>query len=219
MPGFTPKPLPRAEKGQGFYEAHLKKYEHLVLARLFLLQDRAARALELLEPILTQAMQQERIDLIIESQILRALAFQLQRRDVQALEALAEALSHAEPGGYRRVFLDEGEPMHNLLRKASSRNISPAYVSKLLAAFAKSEKVKQETRPSSALPQSLIEPLSQREIEVLGLLAAGLSNPEIAEQLVIAVSTVHSHCKNIYSKLQVHKRWDAVQRAQELGLI
>ena len=73
--------------------------------------------------------------------------------------------------------------------------------------------------PLSPPAQPLIDPLSERELEVLRLLATGLSNPEIADELVVAVSTVRSHCKSIYGKLNVHKRWDAVQRAQELGLI
>jgi LuxR family maltose regulon positive regulatory protein len=130
------------------------------------------------------------------------------------MDALGEALSLAEPGGYLRVFLDEGEPMAGLLRQAASRGIAPAYVAKLLAAFEP-----ESAEGAAPQPQPLVEPLSERELEVLRLLAAGLSNPEIAEELVVAVSTVRSHCKSIYGKLGVHRRWDAVQQAQELGLI
>jgi LuxR family maltose regulon positive regulatory protein len=130
------------------------------------------------------------------------------------MDALGEALSLAEPGGYLRIFLDEGEPIARLLRQAASRGMAPAYITKLLAAFGP-----ESAEVASPQVQSLAEPLSKREMEVLRLLAAGLSNPEIAEELVVAVSTVRSHCKSIYGKLEVHKRWDAVQRGQELGLI
>jgi LuxR family maltose regulon positive regulatory protein len=135
------------------------------------------------------------------------------------MTALARALSLAEPGGFRRIFLDEGEPMAGLLRQAAKRGVAPTYVAKLLAAFEELAPPGVEAQPSHPHAQPLIEPLSERELDVLRLLAAGMSNPEIADALYIAVSTVRSHCKNIYSKLNVHKRWDAVQRGQELGLI
>jgi LuxR family maltose regulon positive regulatory protein len=135
------------------------------------------------------------------------------------MDALAEALALAEPGGYRRIFIDQGEPVANLLRQAVSQGIAPAYAATLLAGFARPESAEAEMKPSYPDDQPLLEPLSQRELEVLRLLATGMSNPEIATNLVVAVSTVRSHCKNIYGKLNVHSRWDAVQRAQELGLI
>ena len=109
--------------------------------------------------------------------------------------------------------------MAGLLRQAASRGIAPAYVAKLLAAFGRPESAEMEAEPLYPHVQPLIEPLSERELEVLRLLATGLSNPEIADELVVAVSTIRSHCKSIYGKLNVHKRWDAVQRGQELGLI
>ena len=215
LPEVSPKPYPGLEAAQDYIDAHMRKYEHLVLARLYILQDRAAEALELLKNLLAQARQLRRTDLIIESQILMALAWHAKGQDSQAVDALAEALTLAEPGGYLRIFLDEGEPMVELLRRAGSRHIAPAYVRKLLAACGEAGSI----APSSASAQHLAEPLSERELEVLQLMATGMSNPEIAEQLVVAVSTVQSHCKSIYSKLNVHKRWDAVQRAQELGII
>ena len=107
--------------------------------------------------------------------------------------------------------------MIRLLRQAACRGISPAYVAKLLAASGEPASSEIEAIPSYSPP--LIEPLSDREVEVLRLMASGLSNPEIASELFVAVSTIHTHCKNIYGKLDVHRRWDAVQRAQELGLI
>jgi LuxR family maltose regulon positive regulatory protein len=219
VPGISPEPRPGPDEGQDYVSARLRKYEHLMLARLFILQGRTAEALDLLEALLDQAKQRGRIDLAIEIQILRALARQEEGGDAQAIEALAEALSLAEPGGYLRIFLDKGEAMARLLRQAASRGIAPAYVAKLLAALGRPESAESGAEPSHPHAQPLIEPLSERELEVLRLLANGMSNPEIADELVVAVSTVRSHCKSIYGKLDVHKRWDAVQRAQELGLI
>jgi len=168
---------------------------------------------------LVQARRVGRIDLIIQSQLLSALACQGEGQDAQALAALAEALSLAEPGGFVRVFVDEGQPMARLLRQAASQGVAPAYVARLLAAFDAAGPEEMVPGDQRGPAQPLIEPLSEREMEVLRLLAIGMSNPEIADDLVVAVSTVHSHCKSIYGKLNVHRRWDAVQRAQELGLI
>ena len=109
--------------------------------------------------------------------------------------------------------------MIDLLRRAGSQGMDPAYVAKLLAAFGGPEPLELKAEPTYTHAQPLIEPLSERELDVLRLLATGLSNPEIANELVVAVSTVRSHCKSIYGKLNVHGRWDAVRRAEELGLI
>jgi LuxR family maltose regulon positive regulatory protein len=219
VPDFSQKQRPDPGQGRDYVNAHLRKYEQLVLARLFILQRQSAEALCLLEPLLAHARQVGRIDLIIQIQILRTLAYQVEVQDAQAMAALSEVLSLAEPGGYLRIFLDEGEAMAGLLRQAASRGIAPAYVAKLLGAFGRPESVQMEAEPSHPRAQPLIDPLSERELEVLRLLATGLSNPEIADELVVAVSTVRSHCKSIYGKLNVHKRWDAVQRAQQLGII
>jgi LuxR family maltose regulon positive regulatory protein len=217
--GVPPTLNPRLEEPQDYVSGRLRKYEFLVLARLFILQGRGAEALGLLQPLLAEARQWGRIDLTIWIQILRALAFHAAGQDGEALDALGEALRLAEPGGYMRVFLDEGEPMVRLLQQAVSQAITPVYATNLLAGFGETESVKVEVEPSAPAALPLIEPLSDREVEVLKLLAAGLSNPEVADELFIAVSTVRSHCKNIYRKLDVHKRWDAVERGRELGLV
>jgi LuxR family maltose regulon positive regulatory protein len=215
----TSKTPPDPDQSLVLLRDRLRKYEQEVLTRLFILQDRATEALDLLESLLAQVRQLERMDLIIDVQILRALAFQAEGHDGQAMTALDEALTLAEPGGYIRIFLDEGPAMARLLRQAASQGMAPTYAVKLLAAFDGSELEEPRAGPRHPQPQPLIEPLSEREMEVLRLLARGMSNPEIAEYLYIAVSTVRSHCKSIYAKLNVHKRWDAVQRAEELGLI
>ena len=122
-------------------------------------------------------------------------------------------LSLGEPDGYVRVFVGEGEPMAALLREAASRGICPAYVKRLLALF---EPVAVPAQaPTTA---SLIEPLSERENQVLQLLKTDLSGPEIAEKLMVSVNTVRFHTKNIYGKLGVTNRRAALRRAEELGL-
>jgi LuxR family maltose regulon positive regulatory protein len=161
---------------------------------------------------------------MIEVQMLKALALQAQDSLDQALASLEAALTIAEPGGFVRMLVDEGEAMLQLLRQAATRGIAPEYTSKLVAAFEQPPYGAPLAAPSvphqpPPLVQPLVEPLSERELEVLRLLATGLSNPEIAQRLYIATSTVRSHLKNIYGKLNVHKRWDAVQRAEELGLL
>jgi LuxR family maltose regulon positive regulatory protein len=131
----------------------------------------------------------------------------------RALSALERALALGEPEGYVRTFVDEGEPMAMLLRLALSQGMAPNYVARLLAAFGK------EIEPTPPAMESLVEPLSERELQVLRLVVAGLSNPEIAQELVIAVSTVKSHVNHIYGKLGVESRTQAVVKAQELALL
>jgi LuxR family maltose regulon positive regulatory protein len=129
------------------------------------------------------------------------------------VSALERALSLAEPEGYVRTFVDEGEPMAQLLRRALSQGIAPEYAARLLDAFGE---------PAAPLPpaaQPLIEPLTDRELEVLRLIAAGLSNREIAHQLVVAVSTVKTHINHIYGKLDAKSRTHAVAQARALDLL
>ena len=212
------------DRKDDYLSFHLRKYEYLVLARLLILQNRPDKALSVLEPLFSRMEQQGRTRLVIETLMLKALALQAQGKIALALVALEQSLSLAEPGGYIRMFADEGPPMARLLHETTAHGLAPTYIAKLLAAFAAKAPKEQrapETVPSppvSAQP-SLVEPLSERELEVLRLLAAGLSNPEIAQQLYVAVSTIRSHAKSIYGKLDVHGRWEAVQRARELGLL
>jgi len=137
-----------------------------------------------------------------------------------ALAPLERALKLAEPEGYVRMFVDEGTNMAQLLREAATNGIMSDYASKLLTAFGANQSLDEET-PHSAAPASgsLIEPLSQRELDILRLFKTELSGPEIAQELVIALSTVRTHTKSIYNKLNVNSRRAAVKRAIELGLI
>ena len=134
---------------------------------------------------------------------------------------LERALTLAEPEGYVRIFVDEGRPMAQLLSEAAAHGIMPYYTAKLLAVFeAEEHKSADESHVPPALPaHSLTEPLSQRELEVLQLIAQGLSNREISERLFLALDTVKGHNRNIFRKLQVRRRTEAVARARELGLL
>jgi LuxR family maltose regulon positive regulatory protein len=150
---------------------------------------------------------------VINILILEALALQAQGHSDRAMVPLGRALSLAEPEGYVRSFVDEGRPMARLLRQALSQGITPSYVTHLLAVLG------EEAELTSPGMESLIEPLTERELEVLRLIVAGLSNPEIAEELFVAVSTVKSHVNHIYGKLGVGNRVEAVTRAQALDLL
>jgi len=135
----------------------------------------------------------------------------------KAVQLLVDALTLAEPGGFIRLFVDEGRPMAQLLSEATG--MVPDYTGKLLAVF---EAEEQKSEGTSSLPppaQALIEPLSRRELEVLHLMAQGLSNQEMSERLFLALDTVKGHNRKIFDKLQVQRRTEAVARARELGLL
>jgi LuxR family maltose regulon positive regulatory protein len=153
----------------------------------------------------------------LRAMVLQALAFHAHSEKNTAMQVLYDALALAEPGGFIRIFVDEGLPMAELLSDAAMRGMIPEYVGKLLAAI---EYEKQEQAQRSALsPQPLIAPLSARELEVLQLIAQGLSNDEIAKRLFLALDSVKGHNRRIYDKLQVQRRTEAVARARELGLL
>jgi LuxR family maltose regulon positive regulatory protein len=150
--------------------------------------------------------------------VLETLALQAQGDQDQAVSLLLDVLTLAEPGGFIRTFVDEGAPMAHLLAAVAAQGRMPDYLGKLLAAC---DAEKQENEATSYLPpaQPLPEPLSLRELEVLHLIAQGLSNREISEQLVLALETVKGHNKHIFGKLQAHRRTEAVARARQLGLM
>ena len=210
---------------------YLHEFEHITLARLLLAQhgqDRQAHHLQahhlddaqsLLARLLEAAEAGSRTGSALEIWVLQALAHQARGDIDAALAALERALELAEPEGYVRLFVDEGPPMAHLLRAAAARGIAPAYVRKLLNHFPDST-VASSTRSPASKPQlPLIEPLSERELEVLHLIAQGLSNREIGERLFLALSTVKGHNRNIFGKLQVQRRTEAVARARALGLL
>jgi LuxR family maltose regulon positive regulatory protein len=208
--------------------SYLREFEHITLARLLLAcyqHDREERtmleAMELLERLLKAAEEGKRTGSAIEILLLQALACHAQGDLSAALTPLRRALTLAEPEGYIRIFVDEGPPMAQLLLEAAACGFSPAYTGKLLAALgvAQPKSASHPPLPISSISQPLIEPLSERELEVLRLFNTELSGPEIADKLVIALSTVRTHTKGIYSKLNVNSRREAVKRAAELHLI
>jgi LuxR family maltose regulon positive regulatory protein len=216
-----------------------RELEHIILARALVIVGRERPrephlddALDLLARLLDMAESAGWIGKIIEIRALQALAHQGRGDTKGALIALGRALANAEPKGYVRVFLDEGAPMARLLSSAVERRIAPNYARRLLAAFEDTTQEKvlvpsppeppttEATDTSSAFhPSSFVEPLSHREIEVLQLIAEGLSNREIAARLYLTLNTVKVHTRNIYGKLGVHSRIEAVTRAQALGIL
>jgi LuxR family maltose regulon positive regulatory protein len=149
--------------------------------------------------------------------ILQAVTLQARGDRDEAVHALGDALAFAEPGGFVRSFVDEGIPMVELLSAASAHVRMPTYVTKLLTQF-DIEKQHEEPSPPKYAGKPLIEPLSHREMEVLRLITAGLSNRDIGERLFLALDTVKGHNRKIFGKLQVRRRTEAVARARELGL-
>ncbi len=203
--------------------SYLREFDHITLSRVLLAchqHDRAdvpiTEIVNLLERLLKAAEEGGRRGSAIEILILQALAHDAQGDIPSALLPLQRALELAEPQGYIRMFLDEGKSMMGLLRKSSAHNIMPDYTDKLLAAF---QAERQESKDKPERPQPLIDPLSQRELEVLRLVAQGLSNQEICERLFLALDTVKGHNRRIFDKLQVQRRTEAIARARELGLI
>jgi LuxR family maltose regulon positive regulatory protein len=199
---------------------------HINLARVLVARGAADtsgpwlnEALTLLGRLQAAAAQAGWVQEEIKIGMLQALAMQAQGNSQSALEALCRVLPLAEHGGYIRLFVDEGLPMAELLSEAATRGIGPDYTGRLLAAFP-GFAVVSTTQPTIQDPKSkMVEPLSQRELEVLQLIAQGLSNREISERLFLALSSVKGHNLKIFGKLQVQRRTEAVARARELGLL
>ena len=208
--------------------SYLREFEHVTLARALIAAYQGSRAersirdaLGLLERLLSAAQAGNRGGSLLEILIVTALAHRTRGDSPPAFALLERALALAEPEGYVRIFADEGEPMRSLLldfrswleqgARGQDRE-RPGYVSKLLSAFGEPE----HTDTSNASP---VEPLSPRELEVLRLIAQGLSNGEISQRLFLAMSTVKGHNLRIFGKLQAKSRTEAVARARELGLL
>jgi LuxR family maltose regulon positive regulatory protein len=213
--------------------SYLREFDHITLARVLLARYESGRedddfsgAVRLLERLLKAAEEGRRMGSVIEILVLQALACHAQGDLPAALLPLQRALALAEPEGYIRMFLDEGSSMMQLIREASARGIMPNYTGKLLAAF---EAGKQQSEDKLDLPpalpeghgdgEPLIDPLSQRELKILQLIAQGLSNREIGERLFLALDTIKGHNRRIFDKLQVQSRTEAIARARELGLL
>jgi len=196
----------------------LDEAERVLLAQVYLSQGYYKEAQDLLKQLQCRAEERGRMMRMVEILNLQALVLQSQGEMRAALEVLKQALQLAEPQGYMRVFIDLGRPMARLLYEAASKDLEPAYTGRLLAAFPAAKNELVGVQPAET-PDELVEPLSQRELEVLHLIADGLTNRELAERLVISLSTVKGHTANIYSKWGVNNRTQAAARARELGII
>ena len=188
----------------------------LAMSRVLIVQGDSVsieRALAQLDRLLGIAEDAGGMGVTIESLALQALTHWKRGEQTDALTGLERALRLAEPEGYVRLFVDLGLIMGRLLQEAQSRGVMPHYVGRLLAAFAPS------VESPASFDVGLPEPLTERELEIVQLVAAGLTNPEIAEHLVISPQTVKKHTANIYSKLNVSNRTEAAARARELDLL
>ncbi len=201
--------------------AHLAHLHELPLsqARVHLAQEDTSAALAVLGLWRGQVEAKGWEDERLKVMVLQAVALDMHGDKDKAVHLLCDALAIAEPAGFVRLFVDEGLPMAHLLSEAASHGIMPDYTGKLLAIL---ETDAQKHKYTSSLPppaQPLIEPLSARELEVLHLMAQGLSNQEMCERLFLALDTVKGYNRKIFGKLQVQRRTEAVARARELGLL
>lgn len=240
-PGFAPdvRPIPalrsrvwlhqgRLDEAQGWARergltandelSYLREFEHITLARLFLALANAEaprqileKAIGLLDRLEAAAEAGGRNGSLIEVLVLRALAHQARGETASALSLLERALALAEPQGYVRAFLDEGPPMQELLGRCD-KSANSGYAGRLLALFREPDR-----KPFAASAGEYN--LSERELDVMRLLATGLSGPDIARELVVSLNTVRTHTKSIYTKLGVQNRRAAVLRAQELQIL
>ncbi|WP_338042710.1 LuxR C-terminal-related transcriptional regulator [Paenibacillus fonticola] len=199
-----------------------KKYKlDFCQARVHLAQGDATSSIAVLQPLGEQMEAKGLKDERLKVLILQAIALDLQAETFEAVQIIIEVLIMAEPGGFIRIFMDEGLPMWKLLCEAANQVKMTTYLNKLLAEF-KTEAEKRESNYNQGKAHSnklLIEPLSERELEVLYLIAQGHSNLEISKKLFIALATVKGHNRMIFDKLQVKRRTEAVARARELGLL
>ena len=199
---------------------------HLVLARVLLTQDQPGRALALLDRLHAAAVLQDRTGSLIEIGVLRALTLAATGDADGGVNALAKVLALASPQGYVRVFADEGPPMAALLsqliasqRTGQALRVPLGFLARLQRVFSREPAAPPGSGPGPAAGPGLIEPLTGREVEVLGMLAAGRSNRAIADQFVVTLDTVKKHVSHILGKLGAASRTEAVARARELGLI
>ena len=198
---------------------YLREYEHLTLARLLLARHRGepdasehGNALTLLGRLLTTAERGGRGASVIEVLVRQALAHAASRNAPAALAALHRAVTLAQPEGYVRLFADEGTQMAALLKALSKQPDAPTHVRRLLAATT-------TTGTPASILSELVDPLSERELDVLRLLSGDLDGPDIARELSVSLNTLRTHTKNIYAKLGVTSRRAAVRRARDLNLI
>ena len=192
-------------------------HEVLTLVRIKIHQHQSSNALSMLMPILEKVEAQKYTGAVIKVLVLIALAYRSKGDEVRALNALERALLLAEDQKLVRSFLDEGQPLVDLLKKAASRQVAGPYARILLKIIQDTQHTDQK-KIDDALTY-LVEPLSEKEHQILSLLATELSVPDISAELVVAPSTVRSHIKSIYRKLDTHSRFETISRARRMGLL
>jgi len=195
------------------------EFEYLTLARFNIARGQLQGVPAMLDRLRRKAEAEGRMGGVIELLVLLATTLRAQGRTDEAMMTLQRALSLGEPEGYVRIFVDAGEPMAELLRSALAQKVRPEYVSGLLASFSSPAGRGGFVPLHGSRARPVVEPVTGRELEVLRLLAAGASNKQMAEELVLVTGTVKAHLLNIYRKLDVHNRTQAVARARELNLI
>jgi LuxR family maltose regulon positive regulatory protein len=201
---------------------YLREFEELTLARVHLAHGHPRQAQSVLDELLPHAEDAGRQATVIEGLALRALCQDALGKPGDALAALTRALQLSAPEGTVRPFVDAGPPMAELLGRAlraADPGVPAAFGRRLLAASGGPPRTESSPGPARRQASSLIDPLTPREMQVLDLLARGLTNAEIGQQLVISLPTVKSHTRNLYGKLGVHTRREAVARARELNLL
>ncbi|MDO9193045.1 MAG: LuxR C-terminal-related transcriptional regulator, partial [Undibacterium sp.] len=209
-------------RGEVVGAAHLANQQNLPLAqaRAFLAQGEGVAALAIVDEYRRTMGEKGNPNEVLKALVVQAITLDALDKVNEAMQALNDALVLAEPGGYIRIFVDEGTAMATLLTKAATQAIKPDYVSKLLSVFALQDSMKYRDilRHISHFTVPSIESYSPRELEILHLMHQGRSNQEISERLFLSLSTVKWHNQNIFGKLQVQRRTEAVARAIELNL-
>ena len=219
--GFIDHPITEIIQTGGQHAAGSEfiQNDYLTLARLYLAQNKPDAALQVMDPLLDAAKAMGYMRRVIHILVLKALALMQKKETGPAVEILGQALALAEPEGYQRVFLDEGEPMAQLLNQAIARGYSSTNARKIRSAFIQKTSLAPASGAKGSHLPGLLEPLSEREREVLACIAEGLSNLEITARLHISLSTVKGHTANIYGKLGVNSRTQAVAEADRLGYL
>jgi len=201
--------------------AHLAEKHELPIsqARVHLAQGETSAALAVLEPLRQQVEANGLEDERLKVMVLQAVALHAHGEKEVAAQLLGDALALTEAEGFIRIFVDEGPPMARLLYDVLSSGISPDYVRRLLGAFPSAEPVKTDPSITQVPESQLVEPLSERELEVLQFIAEGLTNQEIATRLYLSLYTVKAHARNIYAKLGVKNRTQAVAKGKVLEIL
>jgi LuxR family maltose regulon positive regulatory protein len=197
----------------------LHEIQQSLLAGVYLRTCATERILEIYDRLCEPARAAGRMARVIELSLFKALALQKAGRQAEALEVFTNCLELAEPQAYVRFFLEAGELVRNLLQQAAASGPQTHYAASLLNALGDPQPVAIPLPANASTPQPLVEPLTRRELDVLRLICQGCSNQEIAAALIVSVNTIKKHTNNIYGKLGVRNRAQAILRVQEIALI